>query len=162
MNFVVILVVLVCSVFTSTTWWCSRLLLKCNYFRYTCLWVWLGRQNSIPIFWKVILVMMLPVSLCCYVLDSSLIDNLSQAWQYWRTSLCIVGHQYFACKILQIVILNEKCPPLTPCIPYSIMGISESSRQRLKTGSWSWQYNLPCTKEKRKVLKASFFFCYLL
>jgi hypothetical protein len=72
---------------------------------------------------------------CCSILDSLFIDNLSQAWQYWRTSLCIIGHQYFVCRFLQIVILDEKCPQLTPCISYSIMGIFESSWQRFKT--WS-------------------------
>ncbi len=52
------------------TWWHNRLLPKCTYFQYTYIWVWMGWQNSIPISWKVLLVMKLLVLLCCLVLDS--------------------------------------------------------------------------------------------
>ncbi len=45
---------------------------------------------------------------------------MSRVWQYYKTSLCIVGHQYLGFRILQIVISNEKWPPLTPsCMSYN-------------------------------------------
>jgi hypothetical protein len=48
--------------------------------------------------------------------------------------MCIIGRQYFVSKVLQTMILDEKCPPQTPsCTSYNIVGIFESSKQHLKT-----------------------------
>jgi hypothetical protein len=45
-----------------------------------------------------------------------------------------MGHQYFAYKILQIVISDEKWPPLIALrISHNIVGISKSSKQHLRT-----------------------------
>ncbi len=75
--------------------------------------------------------------------------------------MCIVGHQYFTSKILQIMISKEKFPPPTPsCISYSIVGISKSYKQRFKTWSWPRHYNFLQIKKNVNISKLIFIFVH--
>ncbi len=140
------------------TWLHSRLLLKCICFQYSYLWVWLGQQNPIPTSWRVLLIMKLLISLCCYVLNSSFTDNCHK--------LGNIGKHLYALLVTNT--LHPRSCELwfqmrnahhQQCISCNIVGISKSSRQCLKTWSWLSWYDLPCTKEKHKTFRASFFFC---
>jgi hypothetical protein len=148
MNFDVITVVLVHNTFASTH---LGAIVGCyqNIFVpyiYANWFDWADKIN--PPFIKVLLVIKLPILLCCFVLNSMFVDSCHKLgnigehpYALWATN---IWHPR-SCKVIS----NEKWPPSTPsCISCSTMGISESSKQCFRTLSWPWQYNFPYTKKK--------------